>query len=93
MMRVALAPHFVREYGGLSKANQQLCDAAVEALPSTFGHTHHHGGLGLRALRRGVYECRAGLALRIGFTRHGEILLLRTVGNHDAIRAWLKQNV
>jgi hypothetical protein len=92
MMRVALARRFVREYGGLSKADQ-LCDAAVEALPSAFGHPHHHAGLGLRALRKSVYECRAGLALRIGFTRHGETLLLLTIGNHDAIRTWLRQNV
>ena len=93
MMRVALAPHFVRACGGLSKKDQQLCDTAVEALSSAFGHPHRHSGLGLRALRRGVYECRVGLALRIGFTRHGETLLLHTIGNHDAIRAWLKQNV
>lgn len=92
-MRVAVAPPFHREYGSLSKAEQELCDIAIEVLPLAFGHPHQHAGLGLRALRRGVYDCRAGRALRIGFTRHGEILLLRTIGNHDKIRTWLRQNV
>ena len=83
----------MREYGRLSSADQKLCDAAVEAMPGGFGHPHRHAGLGLRALRRGVYECRASQAVRIGFTRHGEILLLQTVGNHDTIRAWLRSGI
>ena len=93
MMRLALARQFVREYGALAKADQAYCDAAVEALPSAFGDPHHHGGLGVRALRRGVYECRARQSIRIGFTRHGDTLLLHTVGNHDTIRAWLRNSL
>ena len=93
MIGLALTPGFMRQYRALAKADQQLCDAAVEALPAAFGHPHRHAGLGLRALRRGVYECRASQAVRIGFTRHGETLLLHTVGNHDAIRTWLRNSL
>ncbi len=93
MLKVTLAPRFMREYGRLSNADQKLCDAAVGALPEGFGHPHRHAGLGLRAMRRGVYECRASQAVRIVFTRHGDILLLQTVGNHDAIRAWLRNKI
>jgi hypothetical protein len=91
-MKLALAPQFIRQYGRLSKTDQQFCDAAVEALPAAFGYPHRHAGLGVRALRRGVYECRAGAAVRIGFTRHGETPLLQAVGSHDAIRAWLRDS-
>ncbi len=93
MMKLVLARQFVRQYAALAKADQQRCDAAVETLPSVFGDPHRHGGIGLRALRRGVYECRASQSIRIGFTRHGDILLLHTVGNHDTIRAWLRNNL
>jgi hypothetical protein len=89
-MKAALTPRFVRQYGDLSKTDQQFCTAAIDALPGAFGHPHRHAGLGVRALRRGVYECRASQAVRIGFTRHGDTLLLHTVGNHDAIQAWLR---
>jgi len=91
-MKLALAPQFVRQYGRLSKGDQKSCDAAVETLPAAFGYPHRHAGLGVRALRRGVYECRASAAVRIGFTRHEETLLLHAVGNHDVIRAWLRNS-
>jgi hypothetical protein len=88
MMKLAVAPQFSRHYRGLSAAERRLCDEAIDALPEGFGQPHRHSGLGLRALRRGVCECRASQAMRIGFTRHGDTLLLRGVGNHDTIRAW-----
>ena len=92
MMKLALAPQFVRQYDRLSKSDQRLCAAAIEALPAAFGQPHRHAGLGVRALRRGVYECRPSQAVRIGFTRHGDTLVLQTVGNHDELRAWLRRN-
>jgi hypothetical protein len=90
MMRLALARPFVKQYGALSRTDQESCDAALEALPLVFGYPHRHSGLGVRALRRGVYECRASQAIRIGFTRHGDTLLVHAIGNHDTIRAWLQ---
>ena len=90
MMKLAVAPRFSKLYGALLAAERRLCDQAVEALLEAFGQPHRHSALGLRALRRGVYECRASQAVRIGFTRHGDTLLLQTVGNHETIRAWLR---
>jgi hypothetical protein len=90
MMRLAVAPSFERRYQALSESDQRLCDAAVGALPAAFGDPHRHAGLGLRALRRGVDECRASQAVRILFTRHGDTLLLHTTGDHDTVRAWLR---
>src|SRR5260370_24358353 len=92
MMRLSFAPRFVREYETLAPNDRQLCDVALEALPAAFGHPHRHVGLGARALRRGVFECRASLSVRIGFTRHGDTLLLHTVGSHDSIRSSLRNN-
>ena len=56
MIRVALSQAFIRQYRALSKSDQQLCQAAIEAPPGAFEYPHRHAGLGLRALRRGVYE-------------------------------------
>ena len=89
MITSALAPGFIRQYGLLSEIDRRVCDAAVEALPAAFGHPHRHEGLGVRAWRRGVYEYRASQSVRTGFTQHGDILVLHTVGNHDTIRTWL----
>ncbi len=91
MIMLALAPRFVHEYALPTEADRKLCTEAVEALPATFGFPHQHAGIGLRALRRGVYECRLSKALRLGFTGHGDALLLQTVGNHETIRQWLRK--
>ncbi len=91
MIKLALAPQFIREYALLAAADRKLCEEAVEALPGSFGFPHRHAGLGLRALRRGVYECRVSQALRIGFTKHEDTLLLQTVGNHETLRRWLRK--
>ncbi|GDY19817.1 hypothetical protein LBMAG56_11620 [Verrucomicrobiota bacterium] len=65
---------------------------ALLKLPEAFGQPHIHHGLGIRQLRKRVYEVRVGLQLRAGFTVVGGSLLVQTVGNHDHIRAWLKEN-
>jgi hypothetical protein len=91
-MNFALAPQFVRQYRQLSETDRQFCDAAVDALPGAFGYPHRHSGLSIRVLRRDVYECRASQAVRIGFTQHGDTLLLHVVGSHDTMRAWLRNN-
>ena len=89
-MKLALVPRFIRQYGALSEPERKRCDAMLEQLPAAFGQPHRHAGLGIRSLRRGLYECRVSQAVRVGFTRHNDILLLHTVGNHEVIRAWLR---
>ncbi|HEV2209183.1 MAG TPA: hypothetical protein VG167_10440 [Verrucomicrobiae bacterium] len=90
-MNLELAPRFIDEYRRLSTDDQALCDEAIQDLPAAFGYPHQHAGIGVRALRRGVYECRAGLHIRIGFTRHSGTLLLQTVGDHQTIKRWLRR--
>lgn len=93
MIMCALARQFVKQYEALSTIAQRLCDAALQALPAAFGRPHRHARLNVRALRRGVYERRASQSVRIGFTRHGDTLLLHTIRNHDTIRAWLRNSL
>ena len=49
-----------------------------------------HSGAGLRRLAPGLYEVRAGLALRVIFDVAGGLLRCDFVGNHDDVRAYLK---
>ena len=83
---------FERALSDLSPSERVLVLAAMAQLAEDWGQPHVHSGLSVRALRPSVYECRASQALRILFTRHGNTLLLRTVGDHRAIRRWLKNN-
>ena len=83
---------FQRALRKLPPADQQAVLESLLALPEAFGQPHVHHGLGIRQLRKRVYELRVGLRLRVGFTVVGSSLLVQTVGNHDHIRAWLKEN-
>lgn len=64
--------------------------AALHAIPAAFGRPHIHAGLGIRQLRSGVYEARAGLTLRAVFGREGDTLVVHLLGNHDDVRRYLR---
>ena len=64
--------------------------ARLREVSSAFDRPHVLGGLGLRQLKPGCYEVRAGLDVRAALLRDGGDLVLALVGNHDDIRRWLK---
>ena len=66
--------------------------SALAGLLETFGRPHVHTGASVRQLQPDLYELRAGLQLRVIFSRDADALILHTVGNHRDIRAWLKNN-
>jgi hypothetical protein len=55
-----------------------------------FGHVHVHGGLGLRKLRANLFECRAGLSLRMVFWNLPEGLWVALIGTHDEVQKYLR---
>ncbi|HEY5345966.1 MAG TPA: hypothetical protein VIK62_06440 [Verrucomicrobiae bacterium] len=56
-----------------------------------FGRPHLHSGIGLRAFGK-YFEFRAGLELRILFLAEGGDLHLCFVGNHNQVRAFIKNH-
>ncbi|HKQ40572.1 MAG TPA: hypothetical protein VJ063_21055 [Verrucomicrobiae bacterium] len=72
----------------LEEINQRLKD-----LVQTFGQPHIHTGLGLRRLRDNVFEFRISRGIRVLFLffKPNRLQLMMT-GNHDEVRAWLKEN-
>lgn len=47
-------------------------------------------GLGLKQVRPGLWECRAGLSERILFRKAGDVVEFLLVGNHDDVRRMLR---
>ncbi len=62
----------------------------MHAAAATFVQPHLHSGRGIRQLKPGLYECRSGLGLRLLFERSGDDLLFVFAGNHDEVKAYLK---
>ena len=63
-------------------------------LVAAFGNPHAHAGLGLRRLRENVFEFRISRGIRVVFLffKPNRLQVMMT-GNHDEVRAWLKENV
>ena len=76
--------------------DDELADLArrLAQLRDGIGHPHAHAGLGIRRLRGAVFEFRLSRDLRVVFVllREARILQLQMVGNHDQVRAWLREN-
>lgn len=77
----------------LTDRELMVVHAAMQGTAERFGRPHLHGGTGVQRLRANLYECRAGLGLRLLFERHGDELLFLFVGNHDNVRAYLKNRL
>jgi mRNA-degrading endonuclease RelE of RelBE toxin-antitoxin system len=74
----------------LPKERRREVGAAIVAVQETFGDPHRHGGLGLRKLKAGHYEVRLGLGQRLVFENRPDALYFKLIGNHDAVRRFLK---
>ena len=82
---------FRRAYHRLSDDEQQLVDRALQQLASYLETGRASVGLGVKKLGAGVFEVRAGLALRIVYVADDAHCVLTVLGNHDEVRRFLKR--
>ena len=65
----------------------------LEELKAGFGKPHFHAGLGLRRLTPRLFEFRLSRGIRVVFAFiKPRTFRLAMTGNHDEVRAWLKEN-
>ena len=83
-------PNVQDTLAALTEAEQSAVLAALAAIPAAFGRPHLHGGLGIRQLRRGIFEARVGLSRRAIFVRIGDTLRVQLIGNHAEIQHYLR---
>lgn len=82
-------PKFDRAFRSLSAQQSASVNAAISRLESVFGRPHLHSGIGLRPFGK-YFEFRAGLDLRVLFLPEGGDLHLCFVGNHNQVRAFIR---
>ncbi len=75
----------------LALPDEQFANAARKLLElgNAFGKPHEHSGLGIRKLRADLFECRAGLSLRVLFRTSSDALVVRFIGTHDDVKKYL----
>jgi hypothetical protein len=90
-VKVYQRPLFLRRFKKLMSAEQSAVRLEALRLPEVFGKPHLHAGLGLRPFGR-FFEFRVGLDLRVLFIVEAGDAHLVTVGNHDDIRAYVRNS-
>ena len=89
-MRIDLHPRFRKSVGKLRDADRNQVADCLCALREGFGLPHLHSGLGIRRLRKDLFECRAGLHWRIVFFAEKGLITAYDVMTHDQVQAWLR---
>jgi hypothetical protein len=84
-------PRYERAWRKLTSSQQASVNSAVARLEAAFGKPHEHSGLALRSFGR-YFEFRSGLGLRVLFLSHQGDIFLCFVGNHEQVRAFIKQS-
>jgi hypothetical protein len=87
---ILLNPRFLAAIRHLSDADVIRVEAALRVLPDCFGQPHVHVGISIRRLRRNVFECRAGLKVRLLFRANPHALEVFFVGSHDEVQRLIR---
>lgn len=90
--QLVLKASFQRAYDRLEAADRERVKKALTLLRHYLDTGEAPVGLGLKKLGSGVYEFRAGLALRGVYVEEGSLLALALLGSHDEVRRFLKRS-
>ncbi len=88
---VLLTPRFHAALKNLNVAEISRVEEALQVMPDCFGHPHIHAGISIRRLRKNIYECRAGLKIRLLFREKAGALEFFFAGNHDDVRRIIRE--
>ena len=83
---------FQRAYDRLSLSDRNRAKKALRLLQEYLKSGEAPVGLGLKKLSPGVYEFRAGLAIRGVYVEEGPLLALALLGSHEDVRRFMKRS-
>ena len=83
---IVLSARFYAAFESLSEADFARVESALQVIPDCFGHPHTHSGISIRRLRKNIFECRAGLKVRLLFLHNAGALEFFFAGNHNEVR-------
>lgn len=80
-----------RSFRKLDRGTQKKTVLAIDGLLSFFETRQKPEGLGLKKVYKNYWEIRLDIKNRIIFEFAGDIINIIFVGNHNAVKAFLKQ--
>lgn len=90
MKRVVILPSFARTFKKLDVVAGGKVVASLEQFNAFLASGQVSAGLGFKKINHDKYEFRVDMRLRIVMKLEKDIFYLALVGNHDAIRKYLR---
>jgi mRNA-degrading endonuclease RelE of RelBE toxin-antitoxin system len=87
---ILLNPRFLAALKNLSDVDVNRVEEALRVLPDCFGQPHRHAGISIRRMKKNIFECRAGLKIRLLFRANERALEIFFVGGHDDVRRLIR---
>jgi mRNA-degrading endonuclease RelE of RelBE toxin-antitoxin system len=91
--QIKLTERFLGELRKLPVEDRAAVNEALVSVLEAWGKPHAHRGSGIRKLGADLFECRAGLRLRLLYRKEKpeQELVFFELGSHDDIRRILKR--
>ncbi len=90
MKQLAVSKHFQRQLKKLSRQDQAKAANALKFLLEDLQSGTIRPGLGFKKINGDKYEIRADIRLRIVMKADRNTLVCHAVGNHEAVRKYLR---
>ena len=90
MPRVDVSDELRQQLRALSRGRRREIGQLMDRCQLAFGRPHQHSGIGLRPVGKKYFECRLDLATRLVFRVSDDTLLFVMMGDHDDVRAFIK---
>jgi mRNA-degrading endonuclease RelE of RelBE toxin-antitoxin system len=89
---VKIASRLMVQLRKLDAGNRRSVEKALVLVGNVWGNPHRHAGAGIRKLTPRLFECRAGLKLRLLFIPDASRreLVFVYIGNHDEVSRQLR---
>jgi len=89
-LAVELSDDLIEGLRKRGRPESKIIGDAINSAAESWGTPHKHAGIGLRHLVRNYYECRSGLRTRLIFKAAPGLLYFFFEGNHNQVRAFIK---
>ena len=91
-MKVRYLNSFVRNFESLAGQDQARTIRTISDLLNFLEKKiRPSGGLGLKKLRKNIWDVRVGIKTRVLFTLNPDLIIFVFIGSHDEIRKYLKE--
>jgi hypothetical protein len=90
-MKVRYLSSFIRQFGSMPAQDRRKVTCVVSDLLGFIEkRVRPPTGLGIKKLRKNLWEARAGIRTRVLFTLEPGLITFAFAGSHDEIRRYLK---